>query len=176
MKLISKLVQGYGWGSAWDFILSLSPSVKYHAAPTLLFISWVSAWVEMLLGIKGATALAFCVLALVELLTGIYASLKVRKENYESFKIGRFTIKLVVILVCIYVLNAFAHEFKDSEPIVGGAFEYARIFMFAYSAQEYLVSVLENVGQIGGKDKTFLITRIKEAFTNLFNKFLGGNP
>lgn len=169
--MLGKIVQGYGWDDAWGFLLSITPSVKYHATTILLTISGVATTVEVVLGIKGATALAFCVLALVELVTGIYASLKVRKEKYESFKIGRFTIKIGVILAVLYILNTFAKEFATSVPLMGQAFELMQVGMFAYSAQEYLVSVLENLAAISGKEKTHLLNLFKDLFLNAFNSF-----
>jgi hypothetical protein len=175
MKLLSRFVQGYGWETVQEFILSLSPSVKYHLTFPLLYVSWFAAGIEFLLGVKGATAVAFCVLATIEVTTGIYASLAVRKENYQSFKIGRFSIKLFVVLAIIYILNTFAKEFKDSYTLVSDAFEYLRIGFFAYSAQEYLVSVAENLSEISGKEKTFIITQFKNILSNTVSKFLGGN-
>ena len=110
---------------------------------------------------------AFAILALAELITGLYASVIVRKEKLQSGKMGRFTFKLAMIFIVIYVINTFMKQFQNQSPALHTLFDWMYTGVFAYSALEYLVSVLENVAVITGKESSTLIVAIKEKLNSL---------
>lgn len=166
--MFSRVVQGYGWDSAKEFLLSLFPSVKYHLTLSIIGGGAIGAIIQELFGFNWLSVVAFILMAVVELFTGLYASLAVKNELYESHKIGRFTIKLFVYLAVFFIVYTFEKDFKETRPVVSAFFEWFYNGLFIYTAQEYLVSVLENIAVIRGKSKTFFIEAIKEKIKNLF--------
>lgn len=166
IKMITKIMAGYGWADHSDFMLSIFPSIKYHITFSMLLFSSVLVSLELLLGITHATMIAFAVLAFTELVSGLYASIVVKKQKLESGKMGRFTFKLAMLLIVIYVVQTFRMQFHDN-IVLFGLFDWMYSGIFAYSALEYLVSVLENAAVITGKESSTLIVAIKEKLNNL---------
>lgn len=107
-------------------------------------------------------------LALLEVTTGIYASVVVKKQKLQSGKMSRFLIKLAIMLICLFVLGAFAREYKNTS-ILGDLFQWMRDGVFTFTVIEYLVSVLENLSAISGKPNNRLLGAIK----NKMDSFLG---
>lgn len=167
LKILTKIFLGYGWSNSTDFLLSIFPSAKYHLTLGVIIFSGVIGSLELLLGLSHATMVAFAVLAFTELFSGLYASLAIRKEKLESGKMGRFTFKLAMLMIVIYVINTFKIQFQESSVILHGLFDWMYAGVFAYTALEYLVSVLENIAVISGKESSALIMAIKEKLNNL---------
>ncbi|MFN4124142.1 MAG: phage holin family protein [Flavobacteriales bacterium] len=167
LKVITKIMAGYGWSDPSEFMLSIFPSLKYHITFGMVVLSSLMVSLEMFLGLSHATLVAFAVLALAELISGLTASVVVKKQRLESGKMGRFTFKLAMLMIVIYVVNTFRLQFLDNAPILHGLFDWMYSGIFAYTALEYLVSVLENVSVITGKESSSLINAIKEKLSNL---------
>ena len=167
LKIINKAMAGYGWNDANDFVLSIFPSSKYHMTNLVIIFTSVFASFEVFLGLTHSTMVAFAVLALTEVTTGLYASVIVRKEPLESGKMGRFMLKLAVLMVVIYVVHTFKLQFENKNIVLHTLFDWMYSGVFAYTALEYLVSVLENISVITGKESSTLILAIKEKLQNI---------
>lgn len=135
----------------------------------LFVLSSVLTTVAELLGMKSLTVVAFVVLCMLELSTGIIASVVFKKEKFKSSKASRFTIKLAAIMIVFFVLNTFYLEYKQSNSLASGVFEWLYLAVLIFFALEYLVSVLENVAIIGGKSNNVLIAAIKKKLNNILD-------
>jgi hypothetical protein len=155
-----KILESYGWTSAQDFGYSLAPSFKYHLGMVSIVLSGVLGTLQSILGLSMITAVAFMALALVELLTGIYASVIVRRQKLQSGKMSRFLIKLAIMLICLFILGAFAKEYKETR-LLGQLFQWMRDGVFSFTAIEYFVSILENLTTISGKKNNRLLGAVK---------------
>jgi hypothetical protein len=172
MKMFERIIHTYDWESKVDFLQSLVPSAKYHATFLSVGISGAIALLQSYIDFSLIAAFGFALLAFVELCTGIYASVCIKKEKLKSLKMGRFVIKLSLMLLCLFILGLFAKEFGKSNVLLGELFSWMRDGVFAFTAIEYLVSVLENVAVISGQSNSRLLNAIK----NKMDKVFGSDP
>jgi hypothetical protein len=135
----------------------------------LLVISSVLTTVAELLGMKSLTVIAFVVLCTLELSTGIIASVFIKKEKFKSSKASRFTIKLASIMIVFFVLNSFYLQYKESNSIASGFFEWLYLAVLIFFALEYLVSVLENIAVISGQSTNVLVASIKKKLNKILD-------
>lgn len=169
VNLLENLVVQFGFDSLNDFINSL---IHFKLLLlTLPFSIAVFGIVEKYFGFTSAIFAAFVIMAVLELLTGIWGSLAVGKK-IQSKKIGRFGLKILVWLALIFVAHAFADSYKDQTGIqnhlIYQIFTLFHGVLMVYVTFEYIISILENLGKITGKTNTKLIGFIK----NKVDKFL----
>jgi len=165
--ILNHIAHCYSYKTSAEMFDSLIPSVKYNSMDISVIAAMIVTFLEIYIGFKGATIIAFLVLATTEFLTGVYASVKVSGEDFESEKLARFSIKFMVLLVTFYCCNSFRKEFQETSAIISSVFNWAFYFGFAFFALEYLVSVLENLAVISGKPKSEFINAIKKKISSL---------
>ena len=172
------MFKGYQYEGFLDFLGSLLPGSKYNLEMMLVSLATTSALVEQFVGVKGISLGAFIVLALVELVSGIYASVVVRKETMESGKMGRFVLKLAIWLVVMFVVNVFAKQYSTNTDIIGKSLfqglETMRSGLFGYAGLEYLISVFENLSVISGKPKDAIINGLKDRLSQITKNISSG--
>lgn len=169
MKQVEYILQSFQYNNCRAFICSLFPSIKYKATMSLFVVSSVLTTIAELLGMKPLTVIAFVVLCILELSTGIVASVLVKKEKFKSSRASRFTIKLASIMIVFFVLNTFYIQYKNSNSIASGFFEWLYIAVLIFFALEYLVSVLENVAVISGQSNNVLISSIRKKLNSILD-------
>lgn len=168
MKILNNILKGFHWDNIQALGTSIIPSTKYHMTLMVITLSAVASAMEHLLGLSYMTVVAFLVLMLMEVLTGVYASVAVNKEAFQSSKMGRFGVKVFIILIVLFITHTFNVDFKDKSPILSELFEWLWSFLFGWFSLEYLFSVIENYGTIKGKNTNELIKSIKDKFNLLF--------
>lgn len=168
-NFFNQIVCNFGFTCTGDFSNSIVHSKLM--AITIPFAG-VSAIAETIFGLHSFTIMAFAVLVVLELLTGLIAS-KVRGEQIVSHKFGRFGLKVLVWMTLLYITNSMRLEYIDNDTNFGGLastfFTWLHGTFFIYITIEYLISVLENLGVITGDSKRSLINTI----INKLNSFLG---
>jgi len=172
--IFNHIVTNFGFNDLTDFSNSLvhktCPFSSKSILLTMLPIAGISSVVETIFGLQGITVLAFVVLVTLELVTGLIAS-RSRGEAIVSKKFSRFGLKVFVWLSLLFVLNALKKEYHDEGLFDGMAsvlFTWLHGTLFIYINLEYLISVLENLGIITGKDNDGIIKMIKKKFKGLF--------
>lgn len=159
-----KLLKTYDWHTIDDFLLSLMPSIKYKINIALMIIScgWVD--VDKIFGLDNTGFVALLVVFVTELVTGISASL-IRKERISSMKLSRFGLKAACYLVLIGVSYSLSQSFQAHRRAVGAwVFDWLNIFLIIQISLENIISILENLAVISGKEKTTWINKIQEIF------------
>lgn len=130
------------------------------------------AIVEQWLGITSAMLVAFVVLAMLELITGLWGA-RVDGEKWSSSKFGRFGLKLGVWLSLIFVAHSFANSYVGLEGLQNylnfQLFYWLHGVITTYVALEYILSILENFGRITGQKQNRLLLIIN----NRLDSFLG---
>lgn len=169
MNTITDIMQTFHFKNCYAFVCSLFPSVKYKATVKLIVLSTTLTTIADLMGLKSLTVVAFIALCMVELISGVYASVWIKKEKFKSNKASRFTIKLAAIMIIFFVLNTFYMQYKESNNIASGFFEWLYLFVFCWFALEYLVSVIENIGGIYGQSTNKMVIAIKTKFNKFFD-------
>lgn len=173
-----KMLASYDYDSFTNFFQSIAPSFKYCITRQLLFVSctfpglaWLSAFIPQIplaLGIQTAALVSMLLAFVVELVSGIVAS-RIRKEPFSSFRLSRFTLKVFIYLVLIAIPYHWSQNYAaKGETVMAVCFDWLQNFLIIHIAQENIVSILENLAVIDGKDKTAWINKIKDKITSLW--------
>ena len=161
-KSLNYLLEGFEYNGFVDFFQSFVPSVKYNVLGLVLLWSACFAEIDRTFGIDAGAVMALALVMAFELISGIYAS-HIQHVPFSSKKLSRFTFKCACYLVLIAVPYLFEVSFKKhGNSIAGSLFEWLHIFFVVQIVLENIVSILENLSVIQGKDKTYWIDRIKE--------------
>jgi len=128
----------------------------------ILSCGWVD--VDKLFGLDNAGFIALLVVFVTELVTGISASV-IRKEKISSIKLSRFGLKVACYLVLIFVSYTMSVSFDAHHKAVGAwVFDWLNVFLIIQISLENIISILENLAVISGKDKTAWINKIQDIF------------
>ena len=161
---LNYIVTNFGFTCTSDFGSSL---IHKNWVLGLIPLAGLSSVIETMFGLQGLTVLAFVVLVILELLTGLIAS-KVKGDPIVSKKFGRFGLKMLVWLTLMFIINMLKKEYVDSEgnfsDLAAGLFTWLHGTLFIYVNLEYLISVLENLGVISGSNNDGLIKQIRNKF------------
>lgn len=168
-KIINYVVENFGFDNITDFTKSI---VHTKLLALTIPIAGISSIIESIFGLQSLTILSFTLLVTLELITGLIAS-KVKKIKIESKKFGRFGLKVFVWLSLIFILNTLKIEYTTHEDTFGsiaeGLFNWLHGTLFIYVCLEYLISVLENLGEISGKNTEGIIKKIKRKFKSFYD-------
>lgn len=123
---------------------------------------WVD--VDKIFGLDNAGFIALLVVFVTELITGISAAV-IRKESISSIKLSRFGLKVACYLVLIGVSYSLAQSFAGhNKAVASWVFDWLNVFLVVQIVLENIVSILENLAVISGKDKTAWINKIQDIF------------
>lgn len=157
MKLISLFTSAFGYSSNTEFSDSL---IHKTAFAITIPLAGISALIEHYIGINFITLIAFIVLLLLELITGLTASKK-KGIKIESKKFSRFGLKIFVWISLFFIANSLKLQYKEESVIVYSIFEWLHSGLMIFASLEYLISVLENLSVITGQKNTGIINAIK---------------
>ena len=169
---IKKLIQSFDYAGLGEFGQSIMPSIKYGATGMLGILSAIIAtgvtFIETKLGIGDAAFVALSAVMLFDLISGITAS-KVKGDRITGIRWSHFALKAGLWFIVIYVTHVVADDFRSREmPAVASIIDWIHTALILNIFFEYLLSVLENISIIGGKDNSTLIEKIREKIKNLF--------
>lgn len=168
-KIINYVVENFGFDNLSDFTKSIIHT-KFLAITIPL--AGISSIIESIFGLQSVTIFAFTLLVTLELITGITAS-KVKRRKIVSRRFGRFGLKVFVWLSLIFILNTLRLEYLLHEDFFGaiayGLFTWLHGTLFIYVCLEYLISVIENLGDISGKSTKGITKKIREKFKGFIN-------
>ncbi|ADY51518.1 hypothetical protein Pedsa_0946 [Pseudopedobacter saltans DSM 12145] len=168
-NFFDRLLLSFDYGSFGEFAFSLNPSSKYlHATTTGGILSAIAVIVNRLFGLD---EFAFYVLLsgfVIELGSGLIASI-IKREPIESFKVTRFSIKAVCYLLLIALPYVFSVNFEAQGKVAATTvFDWLYLFFLCQIVWELLISIVENVAVIVGKDKTHWIKKLQDKLLDLF--------
>ena len=171
MKLfIEKLLKGFQYDNILEFGQSLLPSSKYQITIPTFFLSMtfggIEQAIEILYGLDGLGFGALTAVFFLELFSGIAASL-MKKEPITSERFSRFTLKTACYLILIAIPYVLGQNFtKVHKNTPAWIFDTLNVVLLLHIVQENIVSILENLAVISGKEKTSWITAITGIFKN----------
>lgn len=177
---LSHILHSFDFNGVASFCESLAPSFRYGVTKVLLFISltvpgatWLQAVlpsIQVALGIQSAACITLMLAFITELGSGIVAS-QIRKEQFSSFRLSRFSFKVCIYLVLIAIPYHWSQNFAaQHKDVMAAAFDWLQNFLIIHIALENMVSILENLSVIDGKDKTAWINAIKAKLTGKNNE------
>lgn len=161
-KLLNDIVDMFGFDSFNDFANSM---IHIDLLKITIPFGGMIALFSNITGFEEMTTTAFLVMVVFELVSGFLAS-KVEGKEIQSRKLSRFGFKLLTWLVLIFIVNAFAKQYQD-QGILGWLIEMLKDTVVGYILFEYVLSIIENLERITGKE-----IALKRYVNNLFDKFL----
>jgi phage-related holin len=169
MNHLIRLLKTFDFHDFTAFGQSLMPSHRYGGTTVLMIVCAVWVSVDKVFGLDSGAFVALGCVFVAELVTGIVAA-HMRGETISSVKLSRFSLKVACYLVLIAVSYLMAQSFANHKQDVAGAvFDWLHIFLVAQIVLENIVSILENLAVINGKDKSAWISKIQEKFNTLLN-------
>lgn len=164
-----RLLKGFDYGSLQELALSLAPTNKYQLTTYSLIISSIGAGANKVFGLDGYAFSALLLVFVAELVSGLTAA-RIKKEAISSMKLSRFTFKVsyYLILICVPYLMASSF-FAKGKTMPAIVFDWLHAFLVVQIVLENMISILENVAVISGKDKTHIISKIQSKISQLLN-------
>jgi len=168
MKYLYKLLATFDYESLLALGQSLAPSTKYNLTIASLFISVALPALDRVFGLDGYAFALLLMVFTAELSSGILAA-HIRKETLSSMKLSRFSFKVFYYLVLISMPYVLAQSFlAHNKTFASTMFDWLHLFLLSQIVLENIVSILENVAVIDGKDKTHWIAKIQAKVNTLF--------
>ncbi len=169
MRYIDKLLQSFDYHSWFELGTSLMPSFKYKLTIASILVSITLPPIERVFGLDGLAVAGLIMVFATEITSGALAA-KIKKEPLSSVKLGRFTFKafFYTVLICVPYLMAESFRAKGKE-LATTMFDWLHLFMLAQIVIENMISILENVAVISGKDKTHWIKKIQDKLNGLLS-------
>src|SRR3569833_191998 len=151
---LTRLFKTYDFHNAIAFFESLAPSKRYGWSVLLMTWSAFFTAIDKVFGLDGAAFIGLAFVFAVELVSGICAA-HVRGEAISSVKLSRFGLKVTCYLVMIASTYLMAASFTShKKDVPAWAFNWLNIFLVSLIVLENIVSILENLAVISGKDKS----------------------
>jgi len=168
MTYASKLLKTFDFHSLGEFLLSLAPSFKYGINTYVMGLAMIWVPVDKWFGLDDTAFAGLLGVFLTEVLSGIVAS-RIRKETFSSMKLSRFGVKAACYMVLIFTSHSMYMSFKHHDDDTAAvAFDWLHIFLVVHIVFENIISVLENIAVISGKDKSAWIKKAKEKLDAIF--------
>lgn len=163
-----RLLQSFEYNTVDEWLYSLFPSAKYELTYLVASLSLLAGGIEFLFGFGSFSAIALFIAMIFETASGIKAS-AIRKEDFSSAKLSRFTFKTAGYFIVIAISHLFAQDKLAAGDLAAGmAFKLMYHYLVFHVVGEYVTSILENLAVIDGKKKTYLIKKITSKIQSLF--------
>lgn len=153
---IEYLLIAFGYKNLEDF--GSTVFLKNFVMKSILLLSigmgTLEIFVEDFIGLKPIAYVSLVILFVLEFITGVTASIFVKKERFSSWKMGRIVLKIFVYSIILGLFNIFSHR-------VGGYsvfsfefnfFEWTYFVVLNVLVLQLLVSVFENCEALGFKE------------------------
>lgn len=163
------IVDNFGFDGISDFVGSMvHTKLLLFTLPASFFLFSI---VEQWLGISSAIFVSFGVMAVVELITGLWGA-RALKKKWSSRKFSRFGLKILVWLSLILVANSFKVSYEGLKGIqniiIFQMFYWIHGTLVVYISLEYMISILENTSKITGKGESRLVVFLKKKLDQWF--------
>ena len=170
---LDQFVLQFGFENLSDFFNSLvHPKLLLFTLPASILSFSILASLETWLGISSMAIIGFIVAVVLELVTGLWASI-IKGTPISSRKFSRFGLKIFVWLGLLLITNSFHLSYVDQHDLLSEISEYffytLHNLLVIYIMTEYIISILENFATINGKSDSILISFIKAKRKQIFN-------
>lgn len=170
---LDQFVLQFGFENISDFFNSLvHPKLLLFTLPASILSFSILASLETWLGISSMAIIGFIVAVVLELVTGLWASI-IKGTPISSRKFSRFGLKIFVWLGLLLITNSFHLSYVDQHDLLSEISEYffytLHNLLVIYIMTEYIISILENFATINGKSDSILISFIKSKRKQIFN-------
>lgn len=169
MKFLTKILATFDYGCWVEFAQSLMPSSKYKLTIASITISLMFPFIDRVFGLDAYAFGALLIVFFAELGSGLHAA-HIRGEIFSSMKLSRFSFKVFYYLILIALPYVMAQSFlSHGKQMASVMFDWLHLFLLAQIILENIVSILENLAVISGKDKTHWIAKIQNKINSLLS-------
>lgn len=155
----------FGYNSIKDFVLS---TFTLKLMPLTIPFAAISGIVEVIFGLKLLTITAFVLIMIVELISGMWLSIWVRKEKFSRRKFSRFGLKAFVWFSILFLLNQFTSEAAAKDMSVLAVYEYLHTTFITYVSIEYALGATTNLAKVMGKESDPFYKKIMRILSSKF--------
>lgn len=157
LNIVKDILFSFGYKNLHDFLdttFLIKKGIMMNIILFSLSISPIALLVEKYIGLQPIAYLGFVILFILEFVTGVSASVFIRKEKFESFKMGRIVLKIFVYSIILGLLNVFK-KYVGGYVILGfdfNFFEWTYFLIINILILQLIISVLENCEALGFKE------------------------
>lgn len=171
-KVILPLLKDlYDYDSYQAVLASLIPTSKYGLTFTTAVFSTFLATINDVTGMSQEVFLGFAAIMMLELFTGVYTAVIVKKQSFSSSRLFRFLFKMAIYVTLI---AATFNMSKSEMTIVSATFSWLSQFIVVQITIENFFSVLENVAVTMGKEKHDWPTMLRDKLNDFIFKTPAG--
>jgi len=163
---LDEFVSHFGFENVSDFFHSLvHPKLLLFTLPTTILGFSLFSFIEKWFGLSYMVFVAFIVALVLELVTGLAASVK-RRVKISSRRFSRFGLKVMVWMGLMLITNSFQLSYVGQTDIVSkltyNLFYFLHGFLVVYICIEYMISILENLSVITGQKENKFLNLLKK--------------
>ncbi len=161
INILKGILLGFGYKNFQDF-LDTTILMKGMMGKILFFsvgFSTVTVYIEKFIGLQPAAYFSLIILFILEFVTGVSASVYIRKEKFESMKMGRIVLKIFVYSIVLGLMNIF-NKHVGGHSVFGlnfNFFEWIYFIVLNILILQLLVSVMENCESLGFKEVSIFL-------------------
>jgi hypothetical protein len=158
---LDEFVVHFGFENISEFFNSLvHPKLLILTIPSTILGFSLFTFIEKWFGLSDMVFVAFIVALILELITGIAASIK-KGVTISSTRFSRFGLKVLVWMGLMLITNSFHLSYMGQSGILSALthnlFYWLHGTLVVYVCFEYMISILENLSVItGNKENKFL--------------------
>ena len=163
---LDDFVSHFGFENISDFFNSLvHPKLLLFTLPTTILGFSLFSLIEKWLGLTYMVFMALIVALILELITGLAASLK-KGVKISSTRFSRFGLKVMVWMGLMLITNSFQLSYLERTDIISkltyNLFYFLHGFLVVYIYIEYMISILENLSVITGQKENKFLNLLKK--------------
>lgn len=166
---IEYVLSSFGFDNVNDSLQSMFGGITKGSSLVLCSIfGTIATMLHDWVGLEAKVYAALVCLFLLEFGTGVAASLVIRKERFNSNKLGRIIIKIVVYTGLLILFNAFKDQLGiDVFNLSFNFFEWIYYIVLNLLILQLVVSVFENLEALGWKEVGIFVRIFKKKINKI---------
>ena len=175
MKLLTFILQGFGFKNSGDFLEStftvvINPAFKKTALTSSAILAAMITWIENTTGLDILVLAVFVYLIIAEFQTGLKVAMLRKGEKFKSRKFGRMIVKIGVYVMIIIGLHIFAERFTIPNLLGFEVSPFIWLFytVFIMIVFQLLISYLENLSALGYREMKGVIGFVLRKYNKWF--------
>ena len=162
-----EFINDWGYNSFHDLLETTLHYKQYKCMFAMsLTLVGITSMIEQFVGLEPIMFIAWICLLLVELITGIKASIHEGKK-LESKKFSRFIFKVFIYVVMISITHLL-HKGSEGR-IISSVYGFIYWLIIDYISIQLIISVFENLSRLGFQESSKVFKAIREYLKKWFD-------
>jgi hypothetical protein len=159
---LDKQMKEWGFNNLNDFFQSAFHSESFITIfVTSVSLTALGEIIREIIGFTPMVYVSFIVLLLVEVVTGIRASL-LEGEKINSKRFGRFILKTFVYTIMLGITNVFGSQIEGFTSYI---YNTIHMLIFDYITLQLIISVFENLSRMGYQESSSVFNGIHKVIS-----------